>query len=97
MKLLISGIFMLVVSGATYAQPTCVERCEKHMGVGNKDCPYMCEGVDDRIKRKKKTDGDAAAAAFAAGAASASASIPKNESVVPKDSKSTPDDAKLGK
>lgn len=100
MKFLITGIFMLAVSGVTHAQSTCVERCEKHVGVGDKDCPYMCEGVDDRIKRKKKDDG-AAAAAFAAGAASAaastSASIPKKEPVESKESKSTPDNTKPGK
>jgi hypothetical protein len=94
MKFLIVGIFMLAVSGVPYAQTTCVERCEKHVGVGDKDCPEMCKGVDERIKRKKKdSDAEAAFAAGAGAAASGSAfaSVPKNEAVTPKAAKPATD------
>lgn len=101
MKFFFAFIFMFAVSGVTYAQSTCLERCEKHAGVGNRDCPIICEGVDERLKRKKRNNSAEAEAAFRAGAASASASasasIPKNESVDPKEVKPAIDKVQPGK
>ncbi len=92
MKFLIAGIFMFAANSVSYAQSTCLSRCEDAFGPGDSRCPEICTGVDDRLKRKKKGNDAAAAAAFAAGAASASAaaSTPKTESVAPKDSKLAP-------
>lgn len=110
MKLLITGILMLAASSTTYAQSTCMSRCEATFGQGESQCPKVCEGMDDRVQPKKKGNDAEAEAAFAAGAASTasksvvasssaatSASTPKKESVAPKESKPAPGDGKPGK
>lgn len=72
---------MLAAGSATYAQPTCMARCEEQLGVGNADCSFICK-EPEKSKRKKKDDDSASA--------SASASVPKNSPTAPKDTKSAP-------
>ena len=101
MKSLAAGVLMFAVSCTSYAQGTCMSRCEVEFGQGDSRCPRICKGFNDNAKRKKKDAGSEAEAeaAFAAGAAAASApaAIPKNEPVEPKAVKPASASAQSGK
>lgn len=44
---------MLLIGSISYAQSTCMSRCEDAFGFGNSNCPKMCKEHPDGLKRKK--------------------------------------------
>lgn len=87
-KLFVASIIMLTASSMSFAQSTCISRCEAEIGLGDSRCPEICKGVPDKPKSRKKADGNASAAsASASAAASGSAVAAKKESAEVKDAK----------
>lgn len=72
MKRIIPTVLMLLIGSISYAQSTCMSRCEDAFGFGNSNCPKMCKEHPDGLKRKKteKKTSDTSSASAAASSSS---------------------------
>jgi hypothetical protein len=68
-------ILMLLTSSFSYAQSTCMSRCEDEVGIGNSACPRICKDHPDGMKRTKTKKNEVSTASGSAAATTSTSTL----------------------